>query len=457
MDSVSRQLASYISRARFEDLPISAVEAARRSTLDTLAAMLAGSSAEGMEVLLALSASWGGAAQARVVGTNLQLPGPLVAWCNGTMARAREIDDCVDFLPLHPSASTVPALLALADLAGGMSGKKFITALAVGQGIKIRMGMAVRQNAMQSGRNNMFKIFGPTAAVARALELDEEATLHALGISFSHAVGDAQCALEGALALRLQQGIVAQGAIVSGLLAQQGFTGAREFLLGRWGYLRAFEPDPNLEALTDGLGKSFRGELISIKPHASCRATHEAIDLALALRRDLGEAATKVERVLLTVSPEVESLVGQPRQTRIRPSSSADAQFSLPYTVAAALLRGQVFLAELEADAYKDAALLDLAGRVETRGDVAMRTEQVIGATRLEAWWADGSQWQGEKQTAEGSPITPISSQGQAAKLAACAQRARKPVADSALATLQEVCAELEQHDDVRVLLDAIA
>lgn len=457
MDTVSRLLAEYVSAVRFEDLPPAAVASARRSTVDTIAVMLAGSRAEGLEAILGLARAWGGAPQARVIGTDLRLPAPLAAWCNGAMARAQEIDDCVDFLPLHPSASAVPALLALADSAGGMPGRDFLTALAVGQDVKIRMGMTVRQNAMQSGRNNLFKIFGPTAAVARALGLDAERTLHALGISFSHAVGDAQCALEGALALRLQQGIVAQGALISGLLAQQRFTGAREFLLGRWGYLRSFEPEPNLDALTDGLGTRFLGELISIKPHASCRATHEAVDLALALRRDHPGSAHEIARAVVTVSPEVHNLVGLPRDARLRPSSSADAQFSLPFTVACALARGRVFLAELDSGAYTDPVLLALASKVETGADPAMRTAQVIGSTRLEAWWADGRRWSGETVFASGSPAHPITDADHAAKLAACAGRCRRPVTEASLRELRAACDRLEDLPDVRVLLDAFA
>lgn len=456
MDDVSWALAEHISGTAFRDLSQESVAAARRSTLDTIAAMLAGSGAEGIDAVLGLARVWGGAQQARVVGTDLRLPAPLAAWCNGTMARALEIDDCIDFLPVHPSASAVPALLALADLTGGMSGRDFITALAVGQDVKIRMGLAVRQNAMQSGRNNMFKIFGPTAAVARALGLDAERTLHALGISFSHAVGDGQCALEGALSLRLQQGIVAQGAIISGQLAQRGYTGAKEFLLGRWGYLRSFEPEPNLAALTVDLGKRFLGQQISIKPHASCRATHEAIDLSLAMRNEKRDAVHGVERILVTVSPEVENLVGLPREKRLRPSSSADAQFSIPYTVAAALARGRVFLPELQHGSYTDPELLNLAARVETRADGGMRTEQVVGSTRLEAWWPDGSCWRGESKFPRGSPAAPISEDEHVAKLAACAERCRSRIREESLQEFRRAYDMLEDLDDVRVLLDAV-
>lgn len=454
-DDISARLAEHVSTARFEALSPAAVAAARRSTLDTLAAMLAGSTAEGLPAILGLARQWGGAAQARVVASGLRLPAPLAAWCNGAMARALEIDDCVDFLPVHPSASAVPALLALADARGGLSGRDFLTALAVGQDVKIRLGLTVRQNAMQSGRNNLFKIFGPTAAVAHALQLDAERCRQALGIAFSHAVGDGQCALEGALSLRLQQGIVAQGAVVSGLLAEQGFTGARDFLLGRWGYLRTFEPDPKIEALTEGLGETFLGERISVKPYASCRATHEAIDLALDLRMAIEGQTQNIERIVLTVTPEVERLVGQPRASRINPASSADAQFSLPYTVASALLRGRVFLEEMREAAYGDPQALALAAKVEVVADESLRTALVIGRTRLTAALVSGAFWSGENDTPTGAPGRAPTPLQMRAKLDACAARAATVPAPAALDRLCERIDTLETLPDVRLLLDA--
>jgi 2-methylcitrate dehydratase PrpD len=118
MDEISRKLAEYVAHARFEDLSPSAVQAAKRSTLDMFGAMLAGSSAPGVPTVVDLARTWGGKGEARLIGYGDRVPAPIAAWCNGTMARALEIDDCVDFLPIHPSASAVPALLALAELKG---------------------------------------------------------------------------------------------------------------------------------------------------------------------------------------------------------------------------------------------------------------------------------------------------------------------------------------------------
>ena len=112
MDDISRAVSEHVSKTRFENLSREAVFSAKRSTLDTIGAMVAGSSAPGADIVTNLAKGWGGIEESLVIGVGTRLPAPLAAWCNGTMARALEIDDCVDFLPVHPSASAVPALLA---------------------------------------------------------------------------------------------------------------------------------------------------------------------------------------------------------------------------------------------------------------------------------------------------------------------------------------------------------
>ena len=453
MDAISPKIAHYVAHTKFEDLSPGAVSSARRSTLDTLAAMLAGSSAPGIETVVNLAAGWGGATEASLVAFGRKLPAPAAAWCNATMARALEIDDCVDFLPVHPSASAVPALLALAESRGNISGREFLTALAVGQDIIIRMGLTVRQNAMQSGRNNLFKIFGPTAAVASALRLAPEQVQHALGISFSHAVGDAQCALDGALSLRLQQGIVAQGALISGLLAEKGFTGAREFLLGRWGYLNVWEPEPRLEFLTDGIGQKFYGEQITIKPFSSCRATHPSIDLTMTLSRENGLDADAISQIKIRTSPEIHNLVAYPHETKCSPDSVPTAQFSIQYTVAAALLRGDMFLAELSPDLFKEKKINILANLIQVEPDPAMRTGAVLGRTSVEIHTREGAAIIGEMEHPLGSPKRPLGFDECGNKLRKCAEYSVMSLTAEQLDLLIDRVRDLEELTDASALM----
>jgi 2-methylcitrate dehydratase PrpD len=453
MDRESKRIGEYVASARFEDLTPEAIASAKRSTLDTLGAMMAGSTAPGIDTVVGMSQAWGGAKEAHVVGFGHQLPAPLAAWCNGTMARALEIDDVVDFLPVHPSASAVPALLTLGELKGGLTGQKFLTALAVGQDLIIRMGLAVRQNAMQSGRNNLFKIFGPTAALAKAMGFGPQEAHNALGLSFSFAVGDGQCALDGALSLRLQQGIVAQGALLSVLLTSQGFSGAQDFLLGKYGYLKAFEPDPHLEYLSQDLGRKWYGEQITIKPFSACRATHAAIDLSLQLRNQAKPDPERIRRITVRTCPEVSQLVGEPRAQKIKPESVPTAQFSIQYTVAAALIQGDVFLKELEPDFLHNSKILDLARRVYIEPDPLLRTDSVLGKTQIEI------ELEGHptlKQTIElplGNPARPMEYEACAEKFIKCATYSAKPIETARLQEVIAMVADMENLQDVTPLM----
>jgi 2-methylcitrate dehydratase PrpD len=69
--------------------------------------------------------------------------------------------------------------------------------------------------------------------------------------------------------------------------------------------------------------------------------------------------------VRVLVPEEVVKTVCEPLVNKRNPANSYDAQFSIPYIVATALLKGRFTLAELEDSALKDRAVLSLASRVD--------------------------------------------------------------------------------------------
>ena len=453
MEDITNNLCRYVSAVRFEDINPNATLVAKKSTLDTLGAMLAGSTAEGVDTIVDLAKGWGGTEEAHLVGTSHKLPAPLAALCNGSMARAMEIDDCLDFLPVHPSASIIPALMALAELKGSMSGRDFLTALTIGQDIIIRMGLTVRQNILQSGRNNMFDIFGSTAALAKAMGYGIKEVRNAFGISFSFAIGDGQSILDGALTVRLQQGLVAQGALVSTLLASRGFTGAQDFLLGKHGYLRAFEPDPRIEYLTNDIGKAFYGEMISFKPFSSCRGTHEAIELALKFRTQAKIDPKSIRRIMVWVSPEIHKLLGSPRDVKIKPESPPVAQFSIQFTVAAALIKGDFFLKELQDKSIKDSKILDLAERVYVEQDPSLRTDFAVGKTVMEIELEGSPSIKDEINLPLGNPSRPMGYEACVEKFLKCAPHSTHVLEKNRLEELVEMVYRLEDIPEISDLI----
>ncbi len=455
MDNISAQLAKNVAEIRFEDLSDAAIESARRATLDTVGCILAGSGVESIKPVVELATGWGGKSESRVLGFSGKLPAPMAAWCNGTMARVLEIDDCTDFRPIHPSASAVPALLSIAEARGDMSGRDFLTGIAIAQDLIIRLGKAVRVDAMVSGRYNLFKIFAPVAAVARGLKLDVEQTHNALGIAYAYACGEGQSAPEGASSLALQQGIVAQSAIVATLLAEKGNSGSKEFLFGRAGYFNAFEPDPIMEPLTDRLGTYFFGEDISIKPYAACRCCHEAIELAQRFFSEAG-GPVPVVRARLFVAPNIKDFVGGQIEDATDSFSPTAAQFSLPFTVAATLTRGDFFLRELQPDVIGDSDIRALANRVEVISDPGLSTDFVLGRTILEVEVEGHEPVSLDTELPPGNPSKPMNLADCAEKVQKCASFSINPPKADDLSRFITRVNQLEDLDDVACLTEGL-
>ncbi|PCI34222.1 MAG: hypothetical protein COB54_00030 [Alphaproteobacteria bacterium] len=455
MDRISALLARNVAETKFEDLSDAAIESARRATLDTVGCILAGSSVASIKPVVDLTTEWGGAEQSRLLGFSTKCPAPLAAWCNGMMARVLEIDDCTDFRPIHPTASIIPALLAISEARGGISGRDFLTAIAVAQDLIIRLGMAVRVDAMVSGRYNLFKIFAPAAAVSRALNLDVEQTHNALGIAYSYACGEGQSAPEGATSLPLQQGTVAQSALVAALLAEKGNTGSKDFLFGRAGYFNAFEPDPILPPLTDRLGSYYYGEEISVKPYAACRCCHEAIELAQRYFKTSPDTSS-LESIKITVAPNIKDFVGGYIEEATNPYSTTAAQFSLPFTVAATLTRGDFFLRELQPDVIGNPHIRSLAQRVEVIADPEMATDFVLGRAVLEIKAKDRDPVILETSIPPGNPSKPLDFEDCMEKVLKCAEFSINPPGQGELEIFFAKVKNLENLEDVANLTEGL-
>lgn len=182
-------------------------------------------------------------------------------------------------------------------------------------------------------------VFGAAVAVARLWRLTPEATQHALGVAGSFASGTWAFLADGAMTKRLHPGHAAAAGIGAAALARAGMTGPAHIFDAPWGgFLSTYAPntaDP--AALTRELGAAWRIHRSSIKPFASCRGTHAAVELALELRRAVPAAA--VRAVEVGVHPTIVRMCGAAQAATL-----LEAQMSLPYAVSVAWLRGDAGL-----------------------------------------------------------------------------------------------------------------
>ena len=141
---VGYALAGNIARIRYEDLPGDVVDVTKKTILDILGTIFGGSGAgAGIKEIVEVVKDGGGREESSVLGYGIKTNAWMAAFANGAMAHALDYDNVHDDAFTHPSTSTVPAALAVAERVGKVNGKDFITAIALGDDLHCRLGYAL--------------------------------------------------------------------------------------------------------------------------------------------------------------------------------------------------------------------------------------------------------------------------------------------------------------------------
>lgn len=406
---LSQRVAEEIAALEYDGLPEDVVAGAKTYVLDAIASGLAGSSTEVSHTLARQVGRWGGRAEATAWGTDLVVPAPAAALLNAAGVHGFDLDAVHDDATIHAYTAVVPAALA-AGQESGASGKDVLAAVVAGADVAVRLGLAL---GIYKGfiLTSICGGFGAATAAARTLCLDGDGVLRTLGIQYGQTAGNRQTFLDGGSSTRFQPGFQSQAGVVSAYYAAAGLSGAREVFEGPAGFLALYceSGDPRPAVLLERLGETFRGTEVSIKPYPSCRGTHGAIEATLDLVGSNDVRADTIDRIVVHV-PKNETgifrLIGAPFAPG--PDPHVDAQYSIPYTVAAAALHGRFFLGEVTDEAILDPAVLDLANRVDVAIDLDAEHGKSLMPVSVTIERRDGSSLTADVSKVKGHPDKPF-------------------------------------------------
>lgn len=456
-EDFARVLARFARGTDLRGLPAAVVEAAKDNVFDTLACAAAGSSAAGIGELRSLATEWGGAPQAELLVFGDRVPAHHAAWVNGAMAHARDYDDTHDAAVLHAGVSVVPAALAAAQLTGRATGADFLAGVVAGLETVCRLGVATRVGIIESGYmyTSLFGYFGATIAAARVMGLDEAGIVNALGIAYSQAAGNHQVTRDAALTKRMQPGFAAKAAVVSVQMAQRGIRGVQQTFEGVDGFLRVYLHDRcDRQALREGLGTRYEISGLSYKPYPCCRFAHAAIDAALALRRAHGISADQIRGVRVGMNNQCYEAVCVPVEMRKAPATIVQAQFSIPYCVAAAFVDGVAQLGHFTDASLQRPDLRALAKRVDAYVDERIEREagRNVSPIAMQVTLADGRTLAEEIRLPLGHPSRPMNRADFDAKARDCFRASARPFPDGAVPALRNAVERLAGQPDLREL-----
>lgn len=397
-------LAEHVVGTSFEDISGEAIVSAKTFILDTFGVAIAGSVGPFVPELIETARGWGDGNAAAVWGTDIRLPAPSAALINAYQGHNSEFDAIHERAVIHPFASILASLMAIAERGGNLSGRDLLTAAVLGVDVSCSIGMGATET-LKFFRPATAGSMGAVAALGKAYGLGADELISSFGIQLGQIGGTMQAHEEGSPLLGMQLGFCTRAAITSHDLAIRGLNGSREVLEGNYGYYALFEGGADIETCLAGLGVDWRVQGISHKPFPSGRATHGVIDGLLTLRAEHGIEARNVEGVCAAVPPLVYQLTGRPM---IAKPGVNYARLCISYVGAVALMKGSVGIEDFEQESLGDKNLQSLAERF----DVTIRDgddPNALVPQEITVRMKDGRKYSVQLEEVIGSPGKPLS------------------------------------------------
>jgi 2-methylcitrate dehydratase PrpD len=447
--SATKSLADFVERTSLSDVPERVRARAKLLLLDAIGCALGGTRTDlGTAAVRALYGQSRG--RSTCVGQRTPIAARDAALLNAILINALDYDD--DNGVGHPSASVLPAALAVAE-EQAQTGGETLLAYVLGYEVSSRVGRAIwpspeRYEAVWGVGTH--QTLGAVAAAAKLYGLEGDRLLNAFGIAGSAA--PVPSALKWNWESRplgwVKDAVAwpAQSGVMSATLARHGFEASRDILDGPHGFWvmassDRFEPD----IITDGLGEHYFVAESATKPYPSCRFTHSMLEAIQRVVRTHGLQADEVDEVTVRSVTDVREYLSDPD-----PQSSVDAQFSAHFT-AALMLQGITPGPDwFAAETLHDSRVRDMARRVRLVANPQFDRDFQADQTNIPATVSvithDGRELSDTVAFPRGEQENPIPDCEVQEKFRSLAE----PVIGGAAATrVQQTIAELEQLQDI--------
>ena len=359
------KISEFVCETRLEFLKPSTLISAKSVVLDTIGAMLAGSSLPENKKLALLAAKTGGHGSATLVGQSGSAPAVFATLSNATAGVALELDEGNRHGGGHAAIHVVPAALAIAEELGS-SGKDFLESVIVGYEVTSRIGTgtSVKKTVHSHGT---WGTIGSAVVTAKLMGFSAAKTTVAINLAASMSPANTWTpCLEGATIRNLYPGRSGFQGIMAAQLTDCGFTGLEDGPSDIYGNIlgEGFNPESVVEGLCEP--EAFRIQQNYFKLHACCLYNHPVLDGVQNLLSRERFVGSDVESIKVE-APALATIMINPE-----PPNMLSAKFSLPYAVATAVVHNNTDIRAFYSERLADLETLELAHRVEIVADPQM-------------------------------------------------------------------------------------
>ena len=424
---LTTELTNYMAGALKRKLPAEVAERAKIHLVDTVAAIVAGTRLLPGKRAAAYVKALGGPREACVLGTPIVTSAIQAALANGTSAHADETDDTHPPTRSHPSASIVPAVLAISER-DELGGQALLRAMVLGWDVGTRILYTLdKQHLLKTGHHAGAKagLFGAAAATAALLKLDARRMRYVLAYCSQLASGSyvMHRDTEHIEKAYVVGGMGAHTGVSATLMVSHGFTAVEDEFSGEPNFLSIYNPDANREALTRGLGRDYEIMRGGIKYWPVGGPIQAPLHVLRDIIREHGVKAADVEKLVVRM-PDTELGIVNDRDM---------PDISVQHLLAIMLIDGNVtFESAHDYARVRDAQVQRLRKRIEAIGDAALTDPDRRWRAVMEVTLKDGRTLSRKTMAAKGGVDSPLSREDGAEKALGLmaptlgAQRSRK-------------------------------
>ena len=374
--AISEQLAAFAVNFKADDIPQEVKERAKLLMLDAFGIALASHGYDFSKRAMGAITELNSGGRSIVLGSDKRLDLRNSILMNGILIHGLDYDDTHAQGVIHTTTSTLPTALALAAH-HNKTGAELLTAFVLGVEIAARLGSVAKGGFHQIGFHptGLIGTFGCTMVAGSLLGLSAAQYVDAQGLALSVASGSLEFLNDGAWNKRMHPGWAGYAGVTAATMGRHGYVGTRLAYEGRFGLYAshlAGRDDYDLSMATQDLGRVWELDRVSVKPLPACHFTHAGVDAATRIYEQ-GVRADQIKRIEVLVPAEVVKTVCEPEQAKRKPANSYEAQFSIPYLVGTALLKGRLTLDDIDEPALSDPKVLALAAITQYSVDPASR------------------------------------------------------------------------------------
>jgi len=382
--------AEFVGRLRWTDVPEPVRVRVEALVRDFAAVTCAGAVTPTARIAAQYAMHQHAGHQASLLYNGARVSSTGAAWANGVLANALDFDDGHRLVKGHPGAMVIPAALAIAESIEAPR-EEVLAAITVGYEVAVRAGIALHERETDYHGSGAWGAVGAAAAGARLLRLDPTQVGHAFGLAEYHApMAPVMRSVADPAMTKDACGWGAMAGTSSALLAASGFTATDCLALDAIG------------AFPARLGEHWYAADMYIKAFPCCRWSQPAISAALVLHAEHDLDPDTINRVTVRTFAAATGLSQRP------PTTTEQAQYSLVWPVAAALISGEFGVAQVLAPALSDHLIHGLASRVEVQVDPVLEAAfPGLRRAAVTVETSNGGRYSSELTEAPGEPDDP--------------------------------------------------